>query len=234
MKKQRFIHVTNWILAFSIPAILLTVDVNTSMINSSVDTKNLNTSLFEKIVEVKEEKVIEPVQETVEVEKDNIENKKIITESKEEVVEQKQEVQTEETPVVEEEQVKQPVEIPKEETKTDVIETFSGNLSYYRANCSGCSGFTATGFDVRDGKLFYNDPTYGNVRIIASGKEIPKYSIVRIKNSSLGNDVLAIVLDRGGDIGQGRKFIVDVLTNSTEARGGVDYGVSIEVIRKGR
>lgn len=234
MKKHRFIGVTNWILLFSIPAMLLTVNVKTDIIKSQVDVKNLNTSLFEKIIEVKEDKVEEKEldDKQIETKKEEQIQKKNVIEKKEETV-VKQEI-VKEQEVVKNETEKTPVEIPQEVVKTDVIETFTGNLSYYRANCSGCSGFTATGFDVRDGKLFYNDPTYGNIRIIASGTEIPKYSIVRIKNSSLGNDVLAIVLDRGGDIGQGRKFIVDVLTNSTEARGGVDYGVSIEVIRKGR
>lgn len=230
MKKNRFIHITNWILLFSIPFMLLTVNVKTDVIKSSVDTKNLNTSLFEKIVETTQEnKELTVDTEEVTSENEVVKEEKILEEKqettqKEEVTETEEVVQQEETPVV----------TPEVTQKSDVIETYTGNLSYYRANCSGCSGYTATGYDVRDGKLYYNDLTYGNIRIVAAGTEIPKYSIVRIKNSSLGTDVLAIVLDRGGNIGQGKKFIVDILTNSTEAKGGIDYGVSIEVIRKGK
>lgn len=234
MKKDKYISIINWLLLFSIPAILVTADVQINTVSSTINTKNLKTSLFETIVETKENITVNKQEiEDISIDEEKENEKTIQTNIKKEQIE---EVNIEENKTVEEKEIveeKQPESVQQEDT-TDVLETFSGNLSYYRANCTGCSGFTATGYDVRDGKLYYNDPTYGNVRIIASGTEIPRYSIVRIKNSSLGNEVLAIVLDRGGNIGQGKKFIVDVLTNSTEAKGGVDYGVNIEVIRKGK
>lgn len=234
MKKNKYISIINWLLLFSIPAILVTVDVQTNTVSSTISTKNLKTSLFETVVETKENITVNNQEiEDISIHIDKENEKTTQTNIKKEQIE---EANIEENKTIEEKEIveeKQPESV-KQEDKTDVLETFSGNLSYYRANCTGCSGFTSTGYDVRDGKLYYNDPTYGNVRIIASGTEIPRYSIVRIKNSSLGNEVLAIVLDRGGNIGQGKKFIVDVLTNSTEAKGGVDYGVSIEVIRKGK
>ena len=231
MKKSKYIYVINWLLMFSIPFIVITANVKTDIIDSKIDTKNLQTNLF-RVVELadKNTELENKKEETNDLEIDEDTNN--ITKEVSEKKTEKQEI-IEEKPVIKEENKQEVVE-EKQELKSDVIETFTGNLSYYRANCSDCSGFTSTGFDVRDGKLYYNDPTYGNVRIIASGPEIPKYSIVRIKNSSLASNFLAIVLDRGGDIGQGRKFIVDILTNSKEAKGGVDYGVSIEVIRKGK
>lgn len=234
MKKDKYISIINWLLLFSIPAILVTADVQINTVSSTINTKNLKTSLFETIVETKENITVNNQEiEDISIDIDKENEKTTQTNIKKEQIE---EANIEENKTIEEKEIveeKKPESV-KQEDKTDVLETFSGDLSYYRANCNGCSGFTATGYDVRDGKLYYNDPAYGNVRIIASGTEIPKYSIVRIKNSSLGNEILAIVLDRGGNIGQGKKFIVDVLTNSTEAKGGVDYGVSIEVIRKGK
>lgn len=225
MKNNKYIYITNWLLLFSIPFMLITVNVKTDTINSNVDTKNLKTSLFETVIEKAD--AITQLEDEIEKKDTEINNDTIEDNSNEKTKkeEEPKEVVVEQ-PVVKEE--------TQQEEKSDVLETFMGNLSYYRANCSGCSGFTATGLDVRDGKLFYNDSTYGNVRIVAAGTEIPKYSIVRIKNSSFGSEVLAIVLDRGGNIGQGKKFIVDILTNSIEAKGGVDYGVSIELIRKGK
>lgn len=232
--KNKILHIVNWMLLFSMPAMLLTVDIKTDTINLNVDTKNLQTNLLQKVVEVrndntnvedKSESEEEPVDKEVEKKVEDSAKKQI-----EEVNDESDQTQAiEETPVIKEEKQEQQVQ-----SSTEKYETYTGNLSYYRATCTGCSGYTATGYDVRDGKLYYNDSTYGNVRIVAAGTEIPKYSIVRIKNSSLGADVLAIVLDRGGNIGQGKKFIVDILTNSTEAKGGIDYGVSIEVIRKGK
>lgn len=229
MKKNTYVYIINWLLLFLIPAILVTVDIKTDTVSSTISTKNLKTSLFETVVETKEnitlnnqeikETSLEIEQEKKEIIQSIIKNEEI---EEKEILEEKENVSEE-----------QPESI-KQEDKSDVLELFTGNLSYYRANCTGCSGFTSTGFDVRDGKLYYNDSTYGNVRIVAAGTEIPKYSIIRIRNSSLGSNILAIVLDRGGNIGQGKKFIIDILTNSTEAKGGVDYGVSIEVIRKGK
>lgn len=234
MKKVKILSVINWLLLFSIPGILLTANVKVDTIDSHFAAKNLNTNLFKKVEDlnkdvVKEENEEENV-EVVETEIDNIDIQKDtkvekieepkVEEKKSEVVEQ---------PKVEEKKIEQPVS-----SQTSSNTTYSGNLSYYRANCSGCSGYTSSGLNVNDGRIYYNDSTYGDVRIIAAGREIPLYSIVKINNSSLGNGVLAIVLDRGGNIGSGRKFIIDILTNSIENKGGVDRGVSIEVLREGR
>lgn len=241
MKKKTYIYIANWLLLFSIPIMLLTVDVKTDTIKSSVSVKNVTTNSFEKELEedknfekteVEEESVrteqVEEKEETVEKEADD-EISESVDVSKEVVPVEKEQVKEESQEVVDSDIV-----VKTSEEKTDVIETFSGNLSYYRANCSGCSGFTATGDDVRNGKLYYNDYQYGNVRIVAAGREIPSYSIVRIKNSSLGAEILAIVLDRGGNIGKDKKFLVDILTNSEEAKGGVDKNITVEVIRSGK
>ena len=115
----------------------------------------------------------------------------------------------------------------------NILATYQGNMSFYQANCTDCSGITSTGIDISDGRLYYQDHTYGNVRIVAAGQEIKKWSIVRIKNSSLGSSVLAIVLDRGGSIGVGKTFLIDMLTNSNENKDGVDRNITVEVLRNG-
>lgn len=53
MKKNKYIYIINWLLLFSIPAILVTVDVQTNTVSSTISTKNLKTSLFETVVETK-------------------------------------------------------------------------------------------------------------------------------------------------------------------------------------
>lgn len=237
MKKGLVLSIINWILVFSIPGILVTTDISNNTINSSINIKNLNTSLFQKVIDnsdtEKEKLVQEEDQDVEEIEIPVVKK----TQEPEEKNEEKKNTQVEEkqtTPIVEAEK-KQEVQIQKEETKqTSVVATYSGKASYYNANCYGCSGYTSSGLNVSDGRVYYNDSKYGNVRIVAAGREIPLYSIVRLSNTKVGSNVLAIVLDRGGDIGEGRVFLIDILTNSEESFGGVDNGIKVEVLRSGR
>jgi len=55
--------------------------------------------------------------------------------------------------------------------------------------------------DVRGGNIYYEDTTYGTVRILAADKHIPCGSIIEIKNVTFSNEpIYGIVLDRGGVI----------------------------------
>ena len=216
MKKCKFLYYINWLLVFAIPVILATTNVKTEEIAASTDIKKLKTNLFLKTLDDIEKSTTQDE----DIDKVEKKEKSSVVEIKEEV---KETVQTD---------IKQEPEVTPVQ-KTDVLETFSGKLSYYTANCNGCSGY-ASGYYVGDGRLYYHDNTYGDVRIIAAGPEIARYSIVRIKNSSLGSNVIAIVLDRGGDIGQGRKFLIDMLTNDSESKGGVEQNIVVELLRKGR
>lgn len=222
---KKFTNVINWGLLFSIPILLLTVNINTKTINSKVDTKELATSLVAK-TELEEVKAIEQTSA------EDISEKEEQIQVKEQQVKKQEEQKEEVTTSVEPAKPEEKVEI-KEEKPSDVIATYTGTMSYYYANCTGCSGITSTGVDVSDGRVYYHDNTYGNVRIIAAGTEIPKWSIVRLKNTSFGTNTLAIVLDRGGAIGVGKTFLIDMLTNSTENKGGIE-NVTVEVIRKGK
>ena len=79
-------------------------------------------------------------------------------------------------------------------------DTYTGDLTGYDANCPLCGGTLACkpSYYVKDGTDTYTDPVYGNVRIVASSKNLPCGSIVRFQLPSLSNEpILAIVLDRG-------------------------------------
>lgn len=139
-------------------------------------------------------------------------------------------------PAPEPEPVVEPV---KEEPKLDVVETPTldtqvGTMSAYGPDCAGCSGGLACGFNARGGNIIYNDPTYGNVRIVAGDKSYPCGSIVKVSGSKLG-DFNAIVLDRGGGIGFGRRFLFDLLfaSEGEAAQFGTSYNVTFNLLRSG-
>ena len=109
-------------------------------------------------------------------------------------------------------------------------------MSHYGHDCSGaaCSlGLTASGYFIGDGRVYYNDPTFGSVRIIAADKKYPLGTIVRIGYND--GAITAIVLDRGGEIGDHGKFQVDLLTPSeaVSSKLGVVHDTKLEVLRLG-
>ena len=119
-----------------------------------------------------------------------------------------------------------------------VLETVTGNITAFTAYCSdGCHGYVASGKYVGDGNIHYYDSTYGKVYIVAGGPEYPLGTIVRMKNVSYfgGRDIYAIVLDRGGAIGKGRRALFDLLfaLESNANNFGVRYGVTCEILRLG-
>ncbi len=117
-------------------------------------------------------------------------------------------------------------------TGQEVLATFSGTVSHYGPNCSGCSGVTASGYSVKN-TIYYQDKTYGTLRIVAADPSIPLGSVLRLQTSN--STILAIVLDRGGAIGFSRKFILDLLCES-EAQS-YQYGIlkntTVDVLRYG-
>lgn len=117
---------------------------------------------------------------------------------------------------------------------TPVLETQVGTMSAYGPNCVGCSGHLGGGFDASGGNHIYQDPTYGNVRIVAGDSKYPYGTIVKVSNSKLGV-FNAIVLDRGGAIGIGKRFMFDLLFPSEEeaASFGTSYNVVFDILRYG-
>lgn len=126
--------------------------------------------------------------------------------------------------------VNTPVEVVEEVVNVPSNEILTGKMSGYGPDCIGCSGYLANGTYVGGGNIYYDDSEYGRVRIVAGDKKFKFGTIVRINDS-----MLAIVLDRGGSIGVGKKFMFDLLYESeAEAnRNGVSYNTKFEILRNG-
>lgn len=80
------------------------------------------------------------------------------------------------------------------------LDTYYGTLTGYVADCPLCTGYLAcNNQNVLDRTVTYQDKQYGEVRIVASSRNLPCGSIVRFKNTTLSNtgEITAIVLDRG-------------------------------------
>jgi hypothetical protein len=124
----------------------------------------------------------------------------------------------------------------EEDIKNDIYaskDTYTGYLTGYAADCPLCGGTLAcmSSLDVLHGNVNYEDETYGNVRIVASSKNLACGTIIKFQSNNLSNESLtAIVLDRGVT-----GTAIDLLT-PTEAYARQSVGRSIityDVLRKG-
>ena len=128
------------------------------------------------------------------------------------------------------------------------LETFIGSLTGYGPDCYGCGGRTSTGYDLRE-NIYYDDAEYGTIRIVAADKYFPFYSIIRISNVPGMEPFIAIVLDRGGDVGwyrnsvsgeimfdsqKGTLFDLAFTTEKDPNILGKTNNVKFEVLRSGR
>ena len=81
---------------------------------------------------------------------------------------------------------------------------FKGTLTGYGPDCEGCGGKVGCypNQNVKNGNIYYNDNSYGKLRILAADKSIPCGSIVKIDNYKFNNynSLYGIVLDRGSAI----------------------------------
>ena len=115
----------------------------------------------------------------------------------------------------------------------NVLNTYVGTITGYGPNCNGCSGFTASGYDVRN-TMTYLDNQFGEVRILAADPSIALYSIVRVSNIPNMDPFIAIVLDRGGNVGFDRGTMFDLLyADESQAIHKTD-NVTFEILRYGR
>ena len=158
------------------------------------------------------------------------------------VIETIQDVIVEEEKVISEvvvPEVKEPVQEKFEEkevivepsaTVENTNEVITGNMSGYGPDCKGCSGYVSYGMYVGEGNIYYNDKEFGQVRIVAGDKKYKFGTIVKINDS-----MLAIVLDRGGAIGIGKRFLFDLLYESEAeaSKYGVSYNTKFEILRNG-
>lgn len=116
------------------------------------------------------------------------------------------------------------------QSKKQSVETSNGRnvgsfeMTAYVATCNGCSGITASGYDVR------STVTYNGMRIIATDTSvIPLHSIVKVTTPN--GSFTAIALDTGGAI---NGHIIDYLVSSeSEALSLGRQKVTIEIIGKG-
>ena len=113
--------------------------------------------------------------------------------------------------------------------------SFVGQMTAYKATCKGCTGKVACppAQDVRNNNIWYQDNTYGKIRILAADRKIPCGTIVKVTNVSFSNDpIIGIVLDRGGAI---KGNIMDFLVGENDDMDvvGRQRGVNYEVVRWG-
>ena len=170
----------------------------------------------------------------------------LVLDSKEEIKEVIEEDIKEEKINVQEEtnvEIEEPIQVKKEEpnepkVENKVLETLIGKLSGYGPDCYGCtSNHTASGYYVGEGNIYYEDPTYGKVRILAGDSKYPFHTIVKFHANNISSEpIIGIVLDRGGAIGIGEKYLFDLLyTNEKEASVfGVSKNVTFEILRLGK
>lgn len=101
----------------------------------------------------------------------------------------------------EEEEIPREVIVEKNKTNSPVLKKYTGDLTGYAADCPLCNGTLACkrSYNVyRNNVVTYDDETYGNVRIVASSKQLACGSVVRFSVNSISSEpIYAIVLDRG-------------------------------------
>ncbi len=209
---KRTIYIINAILFMGCCLLVSTTTPNVKDIDVNNKITYVNSDAIKKEevievapVEVAPEVVEEPVVEEVEEVKE---------EPKEEVIIGKDEV-------VDEEKLPTP---PKEEVYIPPItvgSTFNGTMSGYGSDVEG-SGYTYSGYYIRD-TIYYNDSTYGELRILAGDSSIPMGTVIEVSNSNAGN-FTGIVLDTGRNIGFGRVYDFDLLFKTS--REAINYGVS--------
>lgn len=94
------------------------------------------------------------------------------------------------------------------------VATYTGDLTGYAYNCPLCNGTLGCmpKYNIKDGITTYKDYEYGEVKIVASSKNIACGSIIRFKSDRVGEgEQFAIVLDRG--VGG---YALDLLTPSED------------------
>ncbi len=125
---------------------------------------------------------------------------------------------------------------PVTDVTSSIVESYKGKITGYGPDCYGCTTLeTASGMYIGGGNIYYQDSIFGRIRIVAADKRYPFGTIVRISNLSIYQEsILAVVLDRGGAIGDGKQANFDLLFES-EAKAAV-VGITsanFEILRLG-
>ena len=209
---KRTIYIINAILFMGCCLLVSTTTPNVKDINVNNKITYVNSDAIKKeeVIEVAPVEVVPEVTEEPVVE----EVEEVKEEPKEEVIIGKDEV-------IDEEELPTP---PKEEVYVPPItvgSTFNGTMSGYGSDVEG-TGYTYSGYYIRD-TIYYNDPTYGELRILAGDSSIPMGTVIEVSNSNAGN-FTGIVLDTGRNIGFGRVYDFDLLFKTSKEA--INYGVS--------
>ena len=114
------------------------------------------------------------------------------------------------------------------------IYMFTGELTGYAGDCPLCSGYLACPprTNVLKSGIYFNDKTYGKVRIVASSRNYPCGTILRFKVGKIQSEpITAIVLYRGvpGNV-------IDLLVENEEyaiKHVGRVRNLNFEVLREG-
>lgn len=112
---------------------------------------------------------------------------------------------------------------------------FMGTLTGYGPDCVGCSGIVGCNpyQNVKNGNIYYQDETYGKIRILAADKSIPCGSIIKISNYDfIEGEFYGIVLDRGSAI---NGLTMDLLyeSESETVKVGRTYEINFKIERWG-
>lgn len=119
-----------------------------------------------------------------------------------------EEEKVEEEVVVEEVKEEESVSVTTSTPNESNDAVFVGKMTGYGADCVGCSGIGALSCRAADGSRYtlsengeyYNDATYGTVRIVAAALDkFPCGTIVKVDHPALGT-FYAVVMDTGGSM----------------------------------
>lgn len=206
-----FSYIINCILIVSIPTLIVTgIKTDTQKASTTINVKKVNSNKL-WIDQVKIEPV-EKMEEEQPLEKEEKIEEKIIDEENESIKIEEREIEKE---------------------ASDILNTLTGKMSGYGPDCVGCRGYTSSGYNITN-TIYYDDPTFGNVRILAADRMLPMGSIVRVKDTKIG-EFIGIVLDRGENIGIGKTYLFDLLFSSEQEayRYGSSSNVTFELLRNG-
>lgn len=129
-----------------------------------------------------------------------------------------------------------PVEVSKVDSNSNVLGAtiYNGDLTGYVADCPACNGTLACmpKYDVyKNGVVTYHDSTYGNVRIVASSKNLKCGSIIKFNLKTISSDpIYAVVLDRGV---LGTDIDLLVATKDEAIKNVGRKNINYEVLRRG-
>lgn len=233
-RKYKWLYVIDFILVILI-FVVIVYSKDIEPIENSITTSNellttyLSSNYLEKDIEFEEI-----------ITEEKVEEKEIIkTETKENNSNSNSSSSNDtNTSSSEKSQTKTEVENKTVEKTEKVLETLNGSLAGYGPDCYGCTSFrTASGRDISDGKIYYEDEEYGTIRIVAGDKSYPFGTIVKMTNTGYydNSPIYAIVLDRGGGVGKGKQFLFDLLfsTEKEALKMGSKKNVTFEILRLG-